>query len=393
MRLHFVQNGFVVDTAFANNGQTLRELKAVLDSPREIVGVTVSGSASPEGSERINNLISARRAAALSAWFDGAKVVSVDTIGINWAMFRELVERSDVEWRDEALDILACVPGRSVADSVKLRLRMLRRGEAWKYMLEELFPELRFADCTITTEADTPAGTEAVGGQPGCAEEASGKGVADMTVCTEASGRTAEAVTPAEACAGEPAVTAVDRPGVRFAVKTNMLYDVVLIPNLGLEVGFARHYSAAIDWEYAWWSKNASHRFWRVYGGGIELRRWWPTRNSASDRLQLTGHHAGLYYQLLTYDFEFGNRGYQGGRWSHAIGVSYGYSLSLNRRFNIDFTLGIGYLWGEYKRYHAADGCYVWDSTNDLRWFGPTKAGISLVCMIGRQGAGKGGAR
>ena len=123
------------------------------------------------------------------------------------------------------------------------------------------------------------------------------------------------------------------------------------------------------------------------------MRRWWPTRNSASDRLQLTGHHAGLYYQLLTYDFEFGNRGYQGGRWSHAIGVSYGYSLSLNRRFNIDFTLGIGYLWGEYKRYHAADGCYVWDSTNDLRWFGPTKAGISLVCMIGRQGAGKGGAR
>lgn len=35
----------------------------------------------------------------------------------------------------------------------------------------------------------------------------------------------------------------------------------------------------------------------------------------------------GLYGQMLTYDIEFGNRGYQGGRWSYAAGLSYGYSL------------------------------------------------------------------
>ena len=30
------------------------------------------------------------------------------------------------------------------------------------------------------------------------------------------------------------------------------------------------------------------------------------------------------------------------------------------------------------------DGHYVWQTTKKRRWFGPTKAGISLVWLIGR---------
>lgn len=32
-------------------------------------------------------------------------------------------------------------------------------------------------------------------------------------------------------------------------------------------------------------------------------------------------------------------------------GVAYGYSLPVGHRFNVDFTLGIGYLGGLYKEY------------------------------------------
>ena len=78
-----------------------------------------------------------------------------------------------------------------------------------------------------------------------------------------------------------------------------------------------------------------------------------------------------------------------GDKWTYGAGLSYGYSLSLSNRLNIDFSIGIGYLWGKYKKYHPADGCYVWDSTNSRKWFGPTNAEISLVYVIG----GKGGSR
>ena len=83
-------------------------------------------------------------------------------------------------------------------------------------------------------------------------------------------------------------------------------------------------------------------------------------------------------------DFELGGKGYLGDKWSYGGGVAYGYSLPVGHRFNVDFTLGIGYLGGSYKEYIPLDGHYVWQTTKNRRWFGPTKAGISLVWLIGR---------
>ena len=40
-------------------------------------------------------------------------------------------------------------------------------------------------------------------------------------------------------------------------------------------------------------------------------------------------------------------------------GVAYGYSLPVGHRFNVDFTLGIGYLGGSYKEYIPLDGHYA----------------------------------
>ena len=85
----------------------------------------------------------------------------------------------------------------------------------------------------------------------------------------------------------------------------------------------------------------------------------------------------------MTYDFETGGRGYLGDRWSYFGGVSIGYSMPIKRRLNIDFTLGVGYLGGEYKEYIPDAGCYVWQATKQRHWFGPTKLEVSLVWLIG----------
>lgn len=65
-------------------------------------------------------------------------------------------------------------------------------------------------------------------------------------------------------------------------------------------------------------------------------------------------------------------------------GVEYGYSVPVARRLNIDFTIGLGYLKGEYRVYDPVDKCYVWRATRERNWVGPTKAEISLVWLIGR---------
>lgn len=140
---------------------------------------------------------------------------------------------------------------------------------------------------------------------------------------------------------------------------------------------------------YAWWNSNKRHNYWRIYGGELDIRKYFGRRAQTKP---LTGHHLGIYGQAFTYDFETGHKGYIGGKpggtlWdklNYAIGVEYGYSLPISRRLNLDFTLGVGYWGGEYHEYIPSDGHYVWQSTKQRHWFGPTKAEVSLIWLIGR---------
>ena len=185
-----------------------------------------------------------------------------------------------------------------------------------------------------------------------------------------------------------------------MAVKTNLLYDAALIPNIGVEFHLKNNWSLSAGWMYGWWKKDRIHWYWRAYGGDIAVRKW---LGKAAREKPLTGHHLGIYGQVLTYDFEAGGRGYMGGepggtlfdRANFAGGVEYGYALPIARRLNLDFTIGIGYMGGKYYEYKPIDDCYVWQATKQRHYFGPTKLEVSLVWLLGRDNInkGKGGER
>lgn len=166
-------------------------------------------------------------------------------------------------------------------------------------------------------------------------------------------------------------------------ISTNLLYDAVLVPNLGAEVWMGRQVSIKADYMWAWWSKNSNHRYWRIEGGDIEPRLWLSA--SKSGKGSGTGHHIGVYGGMVTYDIEFGGRGWQAPRWSWHTGVSYGYAAPIGRRLTLDFNIGIGYHWGKYYEYQPGndDGKYWWTATKQRQWIGPTRAEVSLVWHIG----------
>lgn len=174
-----------------------------------------------------------------------------------------------------------------------------------------------------------------------------------------------------------------------MSLKTNLLYDAALVSNIGAEFYLGKGWSVGANWMYAWWNSNKRHNYWRIYGGELDIRKYFGRRAQTKP---LTGHHLGIYGQAFTYDFETGHKGYIGGKpggtlWdklNYAIGVEYGYSLPISRRLNLDFTLGVGYWGGEYHEYIPSDGHYVWQSTKQRHWFGPTKAEVSLIWLIGR---------
>ncbi len=183
-------------------------------------------------------------------------------------------------------------------------------------------------------------------------------------------------------------------------IRTNMLYDATTVPNIGAEFYVGRNITVGANWMYSWWSKERSHRYWRLYGGDVNVRYWFGPQ---AKEKPLQGHHAGLYAGLMTFDFEFGGMAYMGGSPGHTLwhrpiinaGLEYGYSLPIARHLNLDFTIGVGYIGGIVEKFKPVDGYYVWQSTTRQTWLGPTKVEVSLVWLIGRGNvnAGKGGRR
>lgn len=185
---------------------------------------------------------------------------------------------------------------------------------------------------------------------------------------------------------------AISGQAQRLAFRTNMLYDAALIPNVGVEVSFANSWTASADWFYTWFSSDSRHRYWQGYGGYVTVRRY-LTRQDADAQLYALpkGHHIGAYALGLTYDVEWGGRGYQADHFGFGGGVEYGYSMAIGRRLDLDFSIGIGFQDGEYKDYDPEDDHYVWQATRKRHWFGPTKAEVSLRWNIGK--SKKGGER
>ena len=171
----------------------------------------------------------------------------------------------------------------------------------------------------------------------------------------------------------------------RIAAKTNLLYDLVMAPNVGLEatVGskFTVSASASYDWEGPWFD------YVRIVTADVELRYWLAQGGNA----QWRGLHVGPYAAIYRYDILFGGKGQQA-KANWGAGVSCGYTLPLSPHISLDFGLYLGYIGGKYKEYEVSDDSYkhnVWMADKIRHYVGPTKAEISLLWHIGGTGPKK----
>ena len=381
-RIYFPVGVSKIDHSFQGNGVRLefmiRDIHVRMKQSR-LRKVRLSAGASLEGNSALNRRLSDERLQSLSDVFHERlsvpdSIYEYHSLGENWQGLLALVERSDMPYRDEALNILRNTPEwvterGHVVDSRKRQLMNLRGGSVWHYMEKYFFPELR--NCSVVECEFEP-----IASRP------------EPTVVREV-------VTVRDTLILRDTVCPDDElPALRplyLAAKTNLLYDAALVPNVGLELSLGQGWSVGGNWMYAHWSNDARHRYWQIYGGELEVRRYF---GSLAAEKPLQGHHVGLYAQAVTYDFETGGKGYLSD-FAYGVGLEYGYSLPVAKRLNIDFGIGIGYSGGKYKSYYPDAGCYVYIDTKRRHWFGPTRAEVSLVWLLGRGNVNskKGGAK
>ena len=380
--IDFRINRWEIDSTLNDNALRLRELHQLLDqvrtNPRMSVDyLTVSGYASPDGSLDKNKELSLRRAISLRDYLINNCAVP-DTLmrfgenRVPWDMFREIISASSYPWADEAMRIMAIGDDDNTADNTRRmnRLKKLAGGDAWRVLRRDILPKLRSAFVittviTILPEPEPELEIEVIPVEP-----------TDTVQVVEE-----EIIIP------EPAPEPERKP-FYMALYSNMLFDAAGVPNLGVEFYLGKNWSIAANYIHAWWSKDAKHRYWRIYGGDINVRYWFGKQ---AHQKPLTGHHIGAYVQALTYDFEWGGKAYMAGEPGGNIfdrahiggGIEYGYLLPIAKRFNIDFSLGVGYIGGRVYEFVPDGDRYLWTATKNKHWFGPTKLEISLVWLIG----------
>lgn len=374
-----------LDLEFRDNAGRLNTFENMVNQLRtdpsaRILSVNIQGGASPEGNSDAQKQLAAWRGEQVAKALESrlglsGELMHVESLGIDWGGLYDFVAASsEVPSREQAMRIIRETPewisrnGR-VVDGRKRQLQMLASGRSWKYMSDHFFAHLRRAQVEIVGQNLIPQPHPV---QPDTVVVSQRDTLVVMHRDTVVVMHRDTVVM--DCCKKHP-------KDFFMALKTNMLYDAALIPNIGIEFYLGKGWSIGANWMYAWWKNDPGHVYWRTYGGDLNVRKYLGRR---AQEKPLTGHHIGIYGQILTYDFETGKRGYLGDRWSYGGGFEYGYALPIGRRLNLDFSLGVGYFGGKYKVYDPQDGCYVWKATRQRNWIGPTKAEVSLVWLIGR---------
>ena len=386
VKIFFRQGKIDLDPILNDNQSALNRIAETMrncyaDSIYQLRKILVVGVASPEGTLKFNKWLSRKRADVLFSYLSQYSTLpdSLKTSSFfcpDWKGLIQMVKNdSQLPFREETLSLLNRIAGEAETEKEILKqekhlelIKNLRGGIPYHYMYKKYFPALRFSQLFLWYDkVQKPQ-------------------IPDSIPKWENVKQSVDTVSNTDSIYIEPSPI---RKPFYMAMRTNMLFDVLLLPNIGLEFYLGKRWSVAANWMYGWWNNDRRNWYWRAYGGDIAIRKW---LGKAAEEKTLTGHHIGIYTQIFTYDFETGDRGYMGGKpggaiWNkmnYAMGAEYGYSLPIARKLNIDFTLGVGYWGGIYHEYKPQAGYYVWKATKERRWIGPTKAEISLVWLLGR---------
>ena len=375
-QIYFKKMYTLLDTAYKDNAKNMafimNEVGRILKDPQMgISKISIVSSASPDGYHIRNEKYSRERADNIINLISGKypetkELFEVVSKGIDWEGAIQVVEASDVKYKDEVLKILREAPIEEERNGILVyprhdQLFSLRGGEPYKWLTENSFKELRKTVVEVWFWKEIPAEpvVEIVKPQP----------PKDTTV---------KFVEP------EPEVS---MPQPCFAIKTNFLYDFAATPNFGIEIPIKKKWSVGANYTFPWWIWSGNARAYQALYWEVYARRWLGNRER---RDVLSGWFLGLNAGGGYYDIEphrsLPHRGYQG--WGLTGSLEVGYAVYLSDRWSMEFSVAAGYGHTDYAKYKGVldDEHLVWQHDDHREWFGPTKANASIVYLIYHKG-------
>lgn len=166
--------------------------------------------------------------------------------------------------------------------------------------------------------------------------------------------------------------------GQSIAVKSNLLSDAATTLNLGAEFGVAPRWTIDLSASYNPWTFSGNRKVKQLFFQP-EARYWLCER--------FNGHFFGVH--LLGGAFNLGgvslpglSKEFRYEAWAGGAGITYGYQWMIGRRWNLEASLGLGYVYTRYDKYECVACGKKLEANRTKGFFTPTKASVSIIYLI-----------
>lgn len=297
----------------------------------------------------------------------------------NWELLRAKVEQSELSHKEQILEIIRTTS--PVAEREKA-IWALDDGESWRLIGEMLLPEL------LLNTDNVPMNSSGITLYYELSPAAKARALA-MTYRTPVDHRTEDPAQTAPFAEVKPPKQAW-RP--LLALKTNLVQWVgvtpdfkitAFMPNLALELYFARRWSVEASALYANWDYSGN-KLWAVSSYGIEPRLW--IKNDGTFR----GLYVGAYGQFGDFDNQQdkteGADNRTGTFWN--AGLSVGWLQPLSRHWAVELGLRGGYRnasidWYDIERDNAGTTHYYYNRHDTEGKFSPSVR-VNIIYRFGK---------
>ena len=368
LSVYFHRDSHKFDPEWKDNGRRCDEfINRIIElqkkSSVEIRRVEFVSGASPEGRTRYNEALSRRRCESVASYLHSKLSFQDSTLFINsipedWKGLEQLVIEDDkVPDKEEVLSIMRTYEG----DKCDKALIELKNGEAWKYMLENLFPKLRRFRVLVYVGIELPE-------------------IEDIEV--EECPLEEKTIDWGETATPSFHFEYVPEWQRQLTLKTNTIGWALSGANIEVEVDLCKHLSISVPFHY---SGGLDYFKETIKFRGIVLQpglRYYPKLSTdKKNNGFFVGAHFGMgwYNFALNGDYRIQDHAGKSPALGGGIGLGYSMQFKKNPRWGMEFAIGGGVYSVYYDTFfNENNGPYNERATKDV-WFGIDNAAVSFT--------------
>ena len=377
IRIYFPLNDHVLHALYYTNMQALQQLDSLLSAreytPDDVIQIV--GFSSPEGVERHNYRLAARRAESVQRYVesscpDFAGTLMIRSGGEAWVPFRKMVQQDTELSEDTREKMLGIIDSDIDADSKEAKLKQF---SAWSGYVRNQFRDFRVAQVSsLYPKNQSKRDQERL--QP--VQPAPVSGI----------------VRPAEQL-WRPLPVQEESSAWKtiFAVKTNLAYDALTMLNYAIEIPLGDRFSVVWEHYFPWWVMRNNRICVEYLTLGGEARWWFapqprPATARRVERDRLVGHYLGAYGFWGKADLQWDRIGCYQCYPVWSAGLTYGFVFPVSKHLNLELSASFGYARIPYQHYIPSDDWQIlWrdhDDAGTTHYFGPTKLQVTLAWPI-----------